>query len=55
MDRRLCFSKAVVDFLTYDLVKSKVCLDDIPICDIKVKLRKVITIIMGLNDKELSF
>ena len=40
----LCFSKAVVDFLIYDEVKSKVCLDDIPICDIRVKLRKVITL-----------
>ena len=39
----VCFAKAVADFLIYNEVRSKACLEDIPDCSVRDKLRQVIT------------
>lgn len=39
----VCFAKAVADFLIYNEVRSKACLEDIPDCSIRDKLRQVIS------------
>ena len=44
----VCFSKAVADFLTYDEVRSSVCVEDIPDLEIQDSLKKVIMKAIGM-------
>lgn len=37
----VCFSAAVADFIVYDKVCSKPCVDDIPVSDVREAIRKV--------------
>ena len=37
----VCFSAAVADFIVYDSVRSKPCIDDIPESDVREAMKKV--------------
>lgn len=47
----VCFSAAVTDFIVYDKISSKPCVDDIPENDVREAIRKVHVII---NFRELN-
>ena len=37
----MCFSSAVADFVVYDEVRSKLCLEDIPNCSVREQLKNI--------------